>query len=198
MINKKFKYFNEYIKRRIQNPEFRIHIYIIFIILVIPFGCKNKGQQEPPQEKMFTKQEYIKANRFMVKEHQEIIQRFVERKDWDMKTTGSGLWYMIYEKGTGDQAEKGTQIQVEYDLKLLDGTVCYTTNTTGPQWFNIGKGRVEPGLEEGVLMLREGAKARFIMPPHLAHGLPGDRKKIPPYSIILYEIKVLNVKKAPE
>jgi FKBP-type peptidyl-prolyl cis-trans isomerase len=174
------------------------HIYIIFIILLIPFGCKNKDQQTPPPEKKFTKQEYMKANRFMVKEHEEIIQRFVERKDWDMKTTGSGLWYMIYEKGTGDQAGEGTLIQVEYDLKLLDGTVCYTTKTTGPQWFNIGRGSVEAGLEEGILMLHEGAKARFIMPPHLAHGLPGDQQKIPPYSIILYDIHVLKVKKRSE
>ncbi|MFW6248648.1 MAG: FKBP-type peptidyl-prolyl cis-trans isomerase [Bacteroidota bacterium] len=174
------------------------YLHIILIALVFLIGCKQKDPQKTQQKKVFTEQEYIKANRYMVNEHKEIIQRFVERKNWDMHTTGSGLWYMIYENGTGDKVDKETMVQVDYELKLLDGTVCYSTKTTGPQWFTIGKGRAEPGLEEGVLMLREGAKARFILPPHLAHGLPGDLKKIPPYSIVLYETEILDVKKSSE
>ncbi len=173
-------------------------IYILLIIFVFPTGCKHKEPQNTQQKKVFTDQEYIKANRYMVSEHEEIIQRFVERKNWEMHTTGSGLWYMIYEKGTGDNVEKETIVQVGYELKLLDGTSCYSTKNTGPQWFTVGKGKVEPGLEEGILKLREGAKARFIMPPHLAHGLPGDLVKIPPYSIILYEVEILDVKNTSE
>ena len=60
--------------------------------------------------------------------------------------------------------------------------------------FRIGQGGVESGLEEGVLLLlHEGDKATFIMPPHLAHGLPGDGNRIPARSIIVYEVELVKV-----
>jgi FKBP-type peptidyl-prolyl cis-trans isomerase FkpA len=58
----------------------------------------------------------------------------------------------------------------------------------------VGRGGVESGLEEGILLLNEGGRAQFIMPPHLAHGLIGDDNQIPSRSIILYEIEVVEVK----
>jgi FKBP-type peptidyl-prolyl cis-trans isomerase len=42
-------------------------------------------------------------------------------------------------------------------------------------------------------MLREGDKARFILPPHIAHGLLGDENRIPPRSVIVYEVELLNI-----
>ena len=60
--------------------------------------------------------------------------------------------------------------------------------------FVVGKGGVESGLEEVVKYLHAGDNARFILPPHLAHGNFGDGKKIPPGAILLYELKLLAVK----
>jgi FKBP-type peptidyl-prolyl cis-trans isomerase len=57
----------------------------------------------------------------------------------------------------------------------------------------VGKGGVESGLEEGILLLHEGDKARFVLAPHLAHGLIGDENRIPPRSIIIYYIELLAV-----
>ncbi len=48
----------------------------------------------------------------------------------------------------------------------------------------------ETGKHE-VEMMREGEKARFIIPPHLAYGLLGDEKQIPARSIIVYEVELL-------
>jgi FKBP-type peptidyl-prolyl cis-trans isomerase len=44
-----------------------------------------------------------------------------------------------------------------------------------------------------LLHLKEGAEARFIFPPHLAYGLPGDRDNIPARAILLFEVKLLHV-----
>jgi FKBP-type peptidyl-prolyl cis-trans isomerase len=52
---------------------------------------------------------------------------------------------------------------------------------------------VESGLEEGILLLQEGDKARFIMPPHLAHGLIGDRDKIPARATIIYDLELVSL-----
>ena len=59
--------------------------------------------------------------------------------------------------------------------------------------FKIGQGGVESGLEEAVLLMSVGDKGRFIMPPHLAHGLLGDNNKIPPRSIIVYQAELIKL-----
>ena len=54
---------------------------------------------------------------------------------------------------------------------------------------------VETGLHEGIKYMKVGEKAKMILPSHLAHGLIGDSKKIPPRSTIVYDIELLDLKK---
>ena len=82
---------------------------------------------------------------------------------------------------------------INYSISLLDGTECYNSDDSGPRQFKIGQGGVESGLEEGILFMHEGDKARFIMPPHLAHGLLGDNHKIPARAIIIYEVELIKL-----
>ena len=57
----------------------------------------------------------------------------------------------------------------------------------------LGSGGVESGLEEGILLLKLGDKARFIIPSYLAHGLSGDQDKIPPKATLIYTIKIIDL-----
>jgi FKBP-type peptidyl-prolyl cis-trans isomerase len=59
----------------------------------------------------------------------------------------------------------------------------------------IGKGGVEAGLEDGILLMHEGGRAKFIIPSHLAFGLTGNGNKIPPKSTLIYDIKLLKIKR---
>ena len=54
---------------------------------------------------------------------------------------------------------------------------------------------IEDGLHKAVLYLKSGDKAKILIPSHLAHGLLGDSKKIPPMSPIIYDIEIISVKK---
>jgi FKBP-type peptidyl-prolyl cis-trans isomerase len=99
----------------------------------------------------------------------------------------------LHENGKGDKIVKGQIVTLNYKISLLDGTVCYSSSNDGQKVFQVGKGGVESGLEEGILMLRKGSKATFIMPPHLAHGLVGDDDRIPSRAILKYEVEVVNV-----
>ena len=90
-------------------------------------------------------------------------------------------------------SQTGKIASVNYKLWLLDGTLCYSSDSLGMKKFRIGKGGVEKGLEEGILLMQVGDKARFIMPPHLAQGLMGDQDRIPPRSVILYEVELVQI-----
>ena len=152
-------------------------------------GCNKTEQKGVPM----SKESLIRANKGLVTIDKERIEAFAERHQWKMSTTETGLWYQIYEHGTGDSARNGLIANLKYTISLLDGTLCYSSDSTGEKSFLIGQGGVESGLEEGILKMRCGDKARFIMPPHLAHGLPGDNDKIPPRSTIVYQVELLNL-----
>ena len=109
-----------------------------------------------------------------------------------MSQTESGVYYMVMQTGTGDSALTGQTAKVTYDIYLLDGTKCYSSED-GPKEFVIGEDYVESGLHEGILRMHLGEQMRFILPSHLAHGLTGDQDKIPPRSSVVYEVKLLEL-----
>lgn len=133
-------------------------------------------------------------NRQFMRDESAQIEGYVERRGWEMTTTGTGLRYMIYEKGTGPRAEAGMRAEITYVVSLIDGTVVYTSDESGPTEFLIGQDNVESGIHEGITYMHVGDKARFILPSHLAHGLTGDQNKIPPRSSVVYDITLLGLK----
>jgi len=170
---------------------------LILIFSLIFFSCNDKGKDvdKSSDKQQYSKKSLEKINQMLVDKDVEVIKNYIERRGWDMKMTESGLWYMIYKEGNGELIEKNDYITLNYKVWLIDGTLCYSSDSLGAKSFIVGKGGVETGLEQGVLMLRKGSKARFIMPPHLAHGLVGDNKKIPARATIIYDVEVVEVKK---
>jgi FKBP-type peptidyl-prolyl cis-trans isomerase FkpA len=164
------------------------------ITLMAACTCRQKEKPVTDEQYIATEKKMVEVNRILLKKDQQRIKGYIERQGLDMRETQTGLWYLIEEEGTGTKASEGKIARIAYRVSLLDGKECYNSDTRGIKEFIIGKGGVESGLEEGILMLREGSKAKFIMPPHLAHGLPGDGDCIPPRAIIQYNVEVLSIK----
>jgi len=92
--------------------------------------------------------------------------------------------------GEGNVFKDNSKVIFEYDCSLIDGTLCYSSKELGPKEVVLGRTQIESGMNEGLRMLRPGAEAIFIIPPFLGYGLIGDGKKIPPRSVIVYNIIV--------
>ena len=169
--------------------------YCIFLLIIlIPlFSCKYKKREYVDNEGVDLEEPLIRANKYLVKKDKETIESYYKRRNWDMKMTRTGLYYMIYETGNGIKAKAGKVSTIRYTVSLLDGTLCYSSDSLGLKKFKIGAAGIEPGLNEGILLLGEGDKARFIMAPYLAFGLLGDLERIPPRSIILYDIELIEI-----
>jgi len=168
----------------------------LFVILSSMSSCNRDTQQHP--EKVENPEQYndqlVNVNKTMVENESVEIENYIKRHNWQMQSTGTGLRYLIYQHGTGDSATKKRIAVINYKVNLLDGTECYSSDKTGPKEFMIGKGGVESGLEEGIMLLKVGDKARFIMPPHLAHGLTGDDNKIPARATLVYDVELIQLK----
>jgi FKBP-type peptidyl-prolyl cis-trans isomerase len=172
----------------------KINIGIIACLLLLFSNCKRHQEYTySAKDYARTERALVGANRLLLKKDKENIMAYTKKHNLEMNESETGLWYRIDKTGHGKTAVNGQQITLKYKVSLLDGTSCYNSDSLGPKKFTVGKGGVESGLEEGVTMLREGDRAVFIMPPHLAEGLPGDGDKIPAHSIIIYEVEVVKL-----
>ncbi len=165
---------------------FSLPVYIFSLMST----CTGR-EPDPDYRHDLTREKMIRLNKFLAGKDMELINAYISRRNWDIEFTGTGLGYQICQVGDGQRVERGHQITINYTSSLLDGRICYSSDEDGPKSFRVGQGGVESGLEEGVLMLRVGDKARFILPPFLAHGLIGDQNRIPPRAVLIYEVEVL-------
>ena len=168
---------------------------ILFLAFIIIVSCENSETTNQPfyNDKNKTEDTLIKANRYLLERDKEQIQSYVKRRSWKMQISESGLWYEVYKKTNNQKVESGNIIKYNYTIELLDGTLCYSSDSTGAENIKIGRSGKESGLEEGLLMMRTGEKAHFILPPHTAHGLIGNMDRIPHRSTIVYDVELLNI-----
>lgn len=111
------------------------------------------------------------------------------------KVTSSGLAYKIIKKGTGPKAEAGKTVSVHYTGKLSNGTKFDSSyDRNQPIEFELGRGRVIKGWDEGISLLNVGSKATFIIPPELAYGARGAGGVIPPNATLIFDVEVVEVK----
>lgn len=159
-------------------------------------ACGNshkKNTQTPDINSKDFQTKLIEANKMYVRKESDEIDRYAKHRGWEMNTTGTGLRYMITQKGNGEPAVLDKFARVNYKVSLMDGTLCYSSDSTGARDFLVGKDNVESGLHEAIQLMHVGDKAKFILPSHLAHGLIGDENKIPPKASVIYDIELLAV-----
>ncbi|PKP25162.1 MAG: peptidylprolyl isomerase [Bacteroidetes bacterium HGW-Bacteroidetes-2] len=109
--------------------------------------------------------------------------------------TPSGLRYKITEKGSGNTPLKGDVVSVHYEGMFTDGSVFDSSIKRGnPIDFPIGKGNVIEGWDEGIMLLSEGDKARFVIPSHLAYGEQGAGGVIPPNATLVFDVELVRIK----
>lgn len=115
-------------------------------------------------------------------------------KKEEVKTTASGLQYVVEKEGEGAQPTAEDEVTVHYTGKLLNGTVFDSSVSRGePATFPLN--RVIPGWTEGVQLMKEGAKYIFFIPSDLAYGAQGVPNAIPPHSTLIFEVELIKVNK---
>ena len=168
----------------------KISILFYFIISV---SCNSESENVTFQPKEQIKSGYKdtleKINKYLLKVDAERIENYIIRHNWKMQNTPTGLWYEIYSQGKGKKIKPDDIVEFTYKIELLDGTICYDSENKTKK-IKVGKGGIESGLEQGLLFMSAGDKARMIMPPYMAHGIQGDFKNIPARSIVVYHINV--------
>lgn len=108
-----------------------------------------------------------------------------------------GVFVKIEKEGTGIKIDSGMMVKMKYSGKLLDGTLFDSNldSTFGhpePFEFIVGGRQVIEGWDIGVKQLKVGSRAKIFIPSLLGYGMQGSPPKIPPYSMLVFELEVLS------
>lgn len=107
--------------------------------------------------------------------------------------TKSGLQYQIIKEGKGKKPKASDVIVAHYVGTLLDGKVFDSSRKRGiPATFQVG--RVIPGWQEALQLMRVGSKWKLFIPPELGYGERGAGSDIPGHSVLVFEVELLEIK----
>ena len=113
------------------------------------------------------------------------------KKKEGVKTTKSGLQYKVLVEGTGELPSDTAQVKVNYEGRLIDGTVfdsSYTRNE--PFTVDLGRPSVIKGWIEVLKMMPAGSKWEVTIPQELGYGAQ-NMGQIKPFSTLIFTIEVL-------
>jgi FKBP-type peptidyl-prolyl cis-trans isomerase FkpA len=102
--------------------------------------------------------------------------------------------------GTGKAATDGSTVTVHYTGWLYapkadkqHGNQFDSSMGGQPFTFQLGKGKVIPGWDQGFVGMKVGGKRTLIVPAALGYGMRG-RGPIPPGANLIFDIQLLDVK----
>ena len=111
-----------------------------------------------------------------------------------IKTTASGLQYEVLSLGTGPMPVASDTVTVNYEGRLMDGTVFDSSYARGePATFRLDE--VIPGWTEGVQLMPAGSKYRFYIPSELAYGARGAGGVIGPNEVLIFDVELISFTK---
>jgi len=139
--------------------------------------------------------------------HKTAKQKKIDRKlltkyfsDHNIKAERSpgGVYYVVRKGGSGAYAKVGDKVSVNYTGKLLSGSI-FDSNTDPafkhkePFQFELGTGKVIKGWDEALQLFKKGADVTIYIPSRFAYGSQDRSPGIPPNSILVFDIELLDV-----
>lgn len=109
-----------------------------------------------------------------------------------VKTTKSGLEYKVLTEGKGPKPTLNDVVKVNYEGKLIDGTVFDSSYKRGqPVTFPLNS--VIKGWQEGLQLMPVGSKYRLFIPSDLAYGERGAGNVIGPNAVLIFDVELLGI-----
>ncbi|WP_269915188.1 FKBP-type peptidyl-prolyl cis-trans isomerase [Acinetobacter sp. HY1485] len=110
----------------------------------------------------------------------------------EIKTTASGLQYQILKEGTGKTPTAQSTVKVNYEGKLVDGTV-FDSSFARKEPVELPLGSTIPGWIEGLPLIKEGGSMMLYVPAKLGYG-EQSVGSIPANSVLIFKIELISVK----
>lgn len=132
-----------------------------------------------------------------------LLQDYFSKNNIHPQKSSSGVYFVINKEGTGNNAQPGQMVTVNYTGKTLDGKTFDSNidpqfNHAEPLKFVIGMRQVIQGWEEGLKEFKKGSSGTLYIPSGLAYGTQSPGPGIPANSILMFDIEVLDIAEGPD
>ncbi len=136
-----------------------------------------------------------------IRENDQQIQRFLSDSSYTGERTSSGLVYIkTFQNPAGVQPVAGSQVYVHYaGRRMSDNFLFDQSDRAGnqPLVFALNSGSLLAGFDEGVSLMREGEKAKLLIPSYLGYWNQV-REELPAYSVLKFEVELVKVRTEDE
>jgi peptidylprolyl isomerase len=118
---------------------------------------------------------------------------------WDITNkkvieTASGLKYVVFNPGEGDLVVDENVVEVHYSGYFTNGKLFDSSKKRfEPIKFPVGANAVIDGWDEGLKLMRKGAKFQLIIPSYLGYGKDGAPPQIPPDADLIFDIELIDI-----
>jgi FKBP-type peptidyl-prolyl cis-trans isomerase FklB len=109
-----------------------------------------------------------------------------------IQVTDSGIQYEVLEQGSGEKPSESSTVKVHYHGTFIDGQV-FDSSVERDEPATFGVTQVISGWTEALQMMNVGDKWRITLPPELAYGEAGAPPSIPPQSVLVFEVHLLDI-----
>ena len=111
-----------------------------------------------------------------------------------IKTTESGLQYKVVTEGDGPLPAATDTVKVHYTGTFINGEKFDSSVDRGePATFGVDQ--VIPGWTEALQLMKVGSKWQLAIPSDLAYGPQGRGADMPPNSVLLFDVELLEIVK---
>ena len=178
-------------------PGFENEKHILYEILLTNIMSPEEFQAYNEEEK---RKEIEKTN--AIKSEESTVASFVQDVYADykagnlentLKSTASGLKYVVHELGEGAVASVGERVEAMYYGVLEENGVMFDNawKRGRPFGFTLGRGEVIRGWDEGFALLPAGSKATLFVPYTLGYGAGGNPPTIPAKADLIFYVEFL-------
>ena len=110
-----------------------------------------------------------------------------------VKTLPCGVQFKVLKEGNGATAADTSIVVVNYEGRLLDGTVFDSNKSHGDEPATFRVGQVIKGWQEALKAMPAGSEWEIYIPQELAYGA-NQQGNIPPFSTLIFKVELVEVK----
>tara|TARA_B100001250_G_C19345443_1_gene590942 strand:+ start:23 stop:556 length:534 start_codon:yes stop_codon:yes gene_type:complete len=173
-------------------------IFLIINVLIL-FSCNQNYQNQIMDSSSNQELDFlIDFNKEIIQNEEDRIDSLLSHIDVPFIKHMTGVRLFVEKKKKNHNMyypDEGDVVFVEYSCIIFDSfeNLLYD-NLLDTLSFKIGHSKQMKGLNYAIKLLQIGDKAKIIIPSYLGFGMSGYGKTVPPYSTLLLNVKLLNIK----
>lgn len=143
----------------------------LFLLSIVFFGCKKVSSTE------------------QAKIDDDILKQYIADNNLNATATGTGLYYVVNNQGTGAGCNENSSVKVSYKGYYTSGSVFDESSAAG---ISFSLKQVIQGWTEGIPKFNEGGEGILLIPSALGYGT-NSSGSVPANSVLIFDVKLIEV-----